>query len=115
MEFNDNKPIYRQIVDYFFAMIMAKKWAPGERIPSVRELSAQMGVNSRTVLKAMDELQDLDLITPKRGMGFILADDARQRVEIELRKEFFEQTMPRLREEMNRLGISPDEVIKCLK
>ncbi|MDE6811680.1 MAG: GntR family transcriptional regulator, partial [Muribaculaceae bacterium] len=52
MEFNDNKPIYRQIIDHSFVMIMTGAWVPGERIPSVRELSSMLGVNSRTVLKA---------------------------------------------------------------
>ena len=50
--------------------------APGEKIPSVRELAVGMGVNSHTVLKAFDELQQQGLITPRRGMGFFLADNA---------------------------------------
>ena len=40
MEFSDNKPIYRQIVDYAYNLIIEGAWVPGERIPSVRELSA---------------------------------------------------------------------------
>lgn len=115
MEFSDNKPIYRQIVDHSFARIMAGEWVPGERIPSVRELSSQLGVNSRTVLKALDELQDLVLIEPKRGMGFLLTADAKQKVEKELRKEFFEITVPTLKDEMLRLGITAEELLPYLK
>ncbi|MDE6444861.1 MAG: GntR family transcriptional regulator [Muribaculaceae bacterium] len=114
MEFNDNKPIYRQIVDHAFAKIMAGAWSPGERIPSVRELSADLGVNTRTVLKALDELQASSLIEPKRGMGFLLASDARMKVELELRREFFQSTVPSLVEEMRRLGISTADLLPYL-
>ena len=110
MEFNDNKPIYRQIVDYAFNRIIEGAWPPGEKIPSVRELAADLGVNSRTVLKAMEDLQDADVIEPRRGMGFILADDASDKVTGARRREFFDVTLPALAEEMQRLGITPDEL-----
>ena len=114
IEFSDNKPIYRQIVDYAFNRIIDGQWPPGERIPSVRELAAELGVNTRTVLKAMDDLQDSGMITPRRGMGFILASDAATKVTDARRREFFEVTVPALCDEMRRLGISPDELTAYL-
>lgn len=111
MEFSDNKPIYRQIVDYAYNRIIDGAWQPGTRIPSVRELSADLGVNSRTVLKAMEDLQALDVIESKRGMGFQLKPDAADKVMEARRHEFFEVTMPALLEEMTRLGITRDEFI----
>lgn len=114
MEFSDNKPIYRQIVDYAYNLIIEGAWAPGARIPSVRELSAEMGVNTRTVLKAMDDLQADGIIDPKRGMGFMLAADAATKVLAARRREFFDVTLPALRDEMARLGISPEEVTEEL-
>lgn len=115
MEFNDNKPIYRQIVDYAFNCIIMREWAPGERIPSVRELAADLGVNSRTVLKAMDDLQDAGVIEPRRGMGFILAQDAAEKVTAVRKKEFFDVTLPTMLEEMRRLNISYEELLDNLK
>lgn len=111
MEFSDNKPIYRQIVDYAFNCIIDSVWLPGQKIPSVRELAADLGVNTRTVLKAMDDLQDAEIIVPRRGMGFDLADDAVGKVMVIRKKEFFDVTVPYLREEMKRLKISPEELI----
>lgn len=115
MEFNDNKPIYKQIVDFAFNCIIEGKWTPGARVPSVRELATDMGVNTRTVLKAMEDLQALHVIEPKRGMGFLLAADAPEIVGDARRREFFETTLPALRSEMQRLGISTDELIAQLK
>lgn len=114
MEFNDNKPIYRQIVDYAYNRIIDRGWLPSEKIPSVRELAADMGVNTRTVMKAFDDLQDAGIIVPRRGMGFYLADDAVSRVTEARRREFFTSTVPRLREEMARLGITPADLLRYL-
>lgn len=115
MEFSDNKPIYKQIVDYAFNCIIDGQWPPGGRIPSVRELSAEMGVNTRTVLKAMEELQSLAMIEPRRGMGFTLAADAAPKVLEARRREFFSVTVPHLCEEMKRLGISPTELMNAIQ
>lgn len=115
MEFSDNKPIYRQIVDYAYLQILTGDWRPGERVPSVRELTAQMGVNARTVLKAMDDLQADGMIIPKRGMGFMLAADAADKVASARRREFFNTTLPAFREEMRLLGIEPGEVTPLLQ
>lgn len=115
MEFSDNKPIYRQIVDYAYNRIIDGAWQPGARIPSVRELSAELGVNSRTVLKALEDLQDLDVIEAKRGMGFQLKADAAAKVMQARRQEFFEITMPAVLEEMARLGITREELAEIIK
>lgn len=114
MEFNDNKPIYRQIVDYAFNCIVCRSWSPGSLIPSVRELASGLGVNTRTVMKALEELQSLGIIQPKRGMGFLLADDASKKVLKLRRDEFFNSTLPALLDEMQRLGITRDELIATL-
>ncbi len=49
MEFKTNKPIYQQIVDFCFSKILTREWRAEERVVSVRELSTQLAVNSRTV------------------------------------------------------------------
>jgi GntR family transcriptional regulator len=54
MDFKTNKPIYQQIVDFCFSKILTREWRAEERVVSVRELSTQLAVNSRTVLKAYD-------------------------------------------------------------
>lgn len=110
IEFSDNKPIYRQIVDYSYNLILSGEWEPEARVPSVRELSARLGVNSRTVLKAMEHLQNTGIIIPRRGMGFMLEADARKKVEAERRKEFFEATLPLLVSEIKILRITPEEL-----
>ncbi len=110
MEFTSEKPIYRQIVDYAYARILADEWLPGQRVPSVRELGVALSVNSHTVLKAYDYLTDHGVIASRRGMGYFLEPDAKARVNDDRRNAFFNDTLPSLFSQMRLLGISIDEI-----
>ena len=111
MEFRTDKPIYRQIIDYAFGCIMGGGWCPGEKVPSVREMAVTLAVNTHTVLKAYDYLQDHGIIVSKRGMGFFLADDAPGRVDAEHREEFFSTTLNDVFRQMDQLGIAIDDIV----
>ena len=52
IQFREDRPIYRQIVDYSLGCILTGNWSPGMRVPSVREMAVQLAVNTHTVLKA---------------------------------------------------------------
>ncbi|MDE5989237.1 MAG: GntR family transcriptional regulator [Duncaniella sp.] len=112
MDFTSDKPIYRQIIDFSFGQILTGVWTAGERVPSVRELSVQLSVNSHTILKAYEFLQAEGIIVSRRGMGFYLTADALDHVNQARRREFFEVSLSRLFNEMDLLGISIDDVIE---
>lgn len=112
MDFSPNKPIYRQIIDYGFGRILTAQWVPGERVPSVRELSVELSVNSHTVLKAYEYLQAEGIIVARRGMGFYLATDALERVNHARREEFFDTTLKEVFKDMKLLNISIEEVVR---
>ena len=81
-----------------------------ERVVSVRELSTQLAVNSRTVLKAYEYLQTEDIIYPERGMGFYLSKDAVKKVMRIQKKEFFENQLADMFRSMELLSISIEEI-----
>lgn len=110
MDFTQDKPIYRQIIDFSFGRILTGDWEAGKRVPSVRELSVQLSVNSHTVLKAYEYLQAQGIIVVRRGMGFYLTDDALQHVNDARRSEFFNTSLLDLFKEMRLLDISIEEV-----
>lgn len=114
MDFSQNKPIYKQIIDYAFAKILNGEWQPGQRVASVRELAVEMTVNTNTVLKAYESMQNDGIIYPRRGMGYYLSEDARAGVEKAKRNEFFATTLPSLKQEMELLGIPPEELLSHL-
>jgi GntR family transcriptional regulator len=62
-------PIYRQVFDQVRRMIAAGSLKPGDRLKSVRELSAELAINPLTVAKAYSELERWGMVQRRRGMG----------------------------------------------
>lgn len=110
MEFDNSKPIYLQIVDFFYENILVKRWADEERIPSVREVAMMVEVNPNTAIRAFNHLQDLGVIYNKRGIGYFVASDGYTKVLNIKRKEFMEQMLPDVFKKLNLLDISFDEI-----
>ena len=75
--FDNDRPIYIQLVEKLRLEIISNKLKPGERIPSVRELALNVRVNPNTMQKALSELEDTGLIYTERTNGkFVTADTA---------------------------------------
>lgn len=110
-----SRPIYLRIVDYAMSNILAGSWQPDQRIPSVRELSVALSVNTHTVLKAFDMLSDAEIIVSRRGMGYFLTPDARRRVDELRRNEFYTSTLPELASTLRELGITIDDLTEHLR
>ncbi len=77
MPIDDSRPIWIQLVDDFRMRIVGGTWPAGTRIPSVRDLATQAGVNPNTVQRALAELDRSGLTVTERTAGrFVAADDA---------------------------------------
>ncbi len=112
MDFNNNKPIYRQIVDYCFRQILTNEWQEEERILSVRELGSLLQVNLNTVIRSYEYMENEKIIFLKRGMGYYVEKNAVKRINKLQRKDFFETVLPETFKAMQLLGISIDEIIE---
>jgi DNA-binding transcriptional regulator YhcF (GntR family) len=110
MEFSQPKGIYQQIADQIRDRILAGEWRGGERIPSVRELATNIGVNPNTVNKSYQALLDREIIENQRGIGYFVALDARQRILDEMKAEFVRDELPRLFQRMSVLGMTLDDL-----
>ena len=66
---SDDQPIYRQIVDQLRQLLAAGTLRPGDPLPSVRQLAADLGVNLNTVAIAYRELAGEGLVEIKHGRG----------------------------------------------
>ena len=77
MPIDDSRPIWVQLVDDFRMRIVTGAWPAGTRIPSVRDLATQAGVNPNTVQRALVELDRSGLTAAERTAGrFVTADAA---------------------------------------
>ncbi len=110
MDFDNSKPIYLQIVDFFYENILIKRWQEEERIPSVREIAMMVEVNPNTAIRAFNHLQNLEVIYNKRGIGYFVSENGFDKVLQIKRKEFMEQMLPDMFKKMNLLDISFDEL-----
>ena len=112
MEFRDNKAIYLQIAEYVSENIMLGKWALDEKIPSVRELAVDLQVNPNTVARTYEFLQNQGVISNKRGIGFLVSNDALNKIKANLKERFLNQELPEFFKNMYLLNISLDEISK---
>lgn len=110
MDFKDTQPIYLQIAQYLSLQISSGQWIEGERIPSVRELGATLGVNPNTCMRAYDHLTRLEIIAPSRGIGYYVLMGARERLLTIERLEFFSETLPQMISRIKNLGIEWQQV-----
>lgn len=110
MEFDSNKAIYLQICDAICERILSKELGPDERIPSVREYGAEIGVNPNTVMRSYEKLTAEGIIYNKRGIGYFTSSDALERTMEIQRKDFMENELPAIMKKIKLLGIKPSDI-----
>ena len=110
MDFKKQKPIYLQIADSLCERMAAGEWKADGRIPSVRDVAVELGVNPNTVMRSFDYLQGLEVIYNRRGLGYFVAADAADKIIREQRKSFLVDEWPAIAQRMKMLGISLDEL-----
>ena len=110
MEFKDNQAIYLQIADHFYENILLRKWKPGDRIPSVREMAVNIEVNPNTVMRTYNYLQDNGIIFNKRGIGYFVSDEGFQKTKALRKENFISMELPRFFKEMDLLNLTMEDV-----
>ena len=114
MTFTNDKPIYLQIADRLCDEILAGKYKEDDRIPSVREYSVLLEVNTNTAVKAYDELARANIIYNKRGLGYFVSPGAKEQILDERRRDFMDNKLPELFRQMKLLGIKKVEIHNLL-
>ena len=111
--FDNERPIYIQLVEIIRTQIVSGKFQKGERLPSVRELALTMKVNPNTMQKALVELENEKLIYTERTNGKYVTED--ESLIEKVKKELAREKVNNYLNSMNDIGISYDEAIKYLQ
>lgn len=112
-EFQVSKPIYMQIVDKIMIDIIQGKQEFGEKLPSVREMAVQMGVNPNTIQRTYAELERMGIVETRRGQGtFVLSNELMQN---ELSTKMQAEVIDTFIRKMQELGVAKNELIHLLK
>lgn len=108
MEFQSNTPIYLQLIDLVKLQIISGRLKPGDKLPSVRELAMEYGVNPNTMQKALSELEWEKLVYTVRTTGrYVTEDEGMIR---QLRRELAEMRICEFFTELKKLGYSKEEI-----
>ena len=91
----DDRPIWVQLCEQLTLYLVAGVWPPGGRLPSVRELALDAGVNPNTMQRALSQLESEGLVITNRTAGRTVTEDVgvldamRRRLAAELTKQYF--------------------------
>ena len=102
--------VYEQILQQAERYILAGLLPPEEKLPSVRSLSVQLGVNPNTVQRAYTELERAGLIVTAPGRGAFVSSGSRTLIAAR-RKEECLQRLQTLVAELIACGLSKDDII----
>ena len=112
-EFQAHLPIYAQLMDTLKRRIITGRYLPGEKLPSVRELAAEAGINPNTVQRAFSELEREGLIYTQRATGKYVTENAD---EIKSARQALAKTqVAEFLSNMQSLGYSVGDVIVLLQ
>ncbi len=110
---NSDRPIYSQIVERLQMQIVSGFYAPGDRLPSVRELATEAGVNPNTMQKAFAELERSGLIVTQRTSGRSVTEEKSMIKTIQ--KELAAKQIQDFLNRMKELGFDKKEIISLLE
>ena len=113
LAFDDRSPIYRQIILQFSQACVRGDIALGERIPSIREMSALLKVNTNTIQRVYQEMERDGLIGSKRGTGYFFTEE-KEMIE-KTRRILAMDSQRRFVEEMRALGCADREILNELE
>lgn len=112
-KFENDRPVYLQLVEQIKLRIISGIYKPGERLPPVRELASEASVNPNTMQKAFAELENGGLVATMRTAGRNITEDKEliERTRLEMMTEFTDHFLSK----MQLYGYSKSDIIHILK
>ncbi len=108
----DRRPIYVQIMDEISRRVALGDWAPGHRLPSIRELAAELKVSVITVKRAYLELERAGVIVTQQGRGSFVSE--RLNVD-DVRQEELERAVEHAVRLGRAMGLEHDDLVALLE
>ena len=107
------RPVYVQLVEQLELSLVAGEFPPGSRIPPVRELAADAGVNPNTMQRALTELERDGLVYSQRTSGRYVTED--QTAIMEARHALAADRVRSFLTDMERLGFEKEDLLSLLR
>lgn len=107
LNYRDNRPIYEQVKDSLRKMMLTGAIAPGEKLPSVRQMAASLAVNPNTIQRAVEALEREGYVYTVPGKGSFASGAGSADVR---RRETLMAKLDALFEELRLLGVTAEEI-----
>ena len=111
LDFRGHIPIYVQIVERIKHMIASAVLKPGDQLPTVRQLAADLGVNFNTIARAYRMLDEAGVISTQQGRGTYVLETLLPEHASRLRKSALEELAKSFLQEAERMGFEREEVV----
>lgn len=111
-QFSNDAPIYTQLIQQVKVGIVTGAFPPGERLPSVRDMATEAGVNPNTMQRALAELERDGLVYSQRTAGRFVTED--NTMINQAKRSLAERHVKTFLEAMLRLGFQKDEIIALI-
>ncbi|WP_338555644.1 GntR family transcriptional regulator [Paenibacillus sp. KS-LC4] len=109
IEFDNNQPIYIQIMNYIKQQIISGKLHPGDKIESVRELAVELQINPNTIQRTFQELEREGIVETRRGLGrYVTSEEA---AIVSIKKEMAADLLGRFIQGMRDLGFKQEDIV----
>lgn len=108
---SDSRPVYLKLRDIIAAAIIDGTYGEGTMLPSVRAFAVDQGANPLTVAKAYQQFQLDGLVEVQRGVGMYVARGAAEKLRSSERELFLSREWPVIARRIERLGITPADLL----
>ena len=110
LDMRSDVPIYLQIVEQIRQLVASGTLKPGDQLPTVRQLAAELRINFNTVARSYRILDESGLISTQHGRGTYIWEQPTAETSQRLRQEGLQALTRRFLSQSSRLGFSPAEV-----
>jgi GntR family transcriptional regulator len=111
IDFRSSVPGYNQIVEQIQQEIASGRLKPGDQLPTVRALAAELRINFNTVARAYRILDEAGVISTQQGRGTFILEQPRPEVQQRLRRQSLEALARRFLAEASKLGFTSSEAV----
>jgi GntR family transcriptional regulator len=114
VDFRSHVPIYLQILEQIKGLVVSGALRPGDQLPTVRQMAADLRVNFNTVARAYRILDEAGFISTQQGRGtYVIEPPDREQIE-GLRQASLDGLARTFLANAARMGVAPDEVDRLL-
>jgi GntR family transcriptional regulator len=115
LDLSSDKSIYIQIAETIENEILLGNLKEGEQAPSTNQFARVYQINPATAGKGLNILVEEEILFKKRGLGMFVAEGARSKILKKRQESFFQERVPELIREAERLELKIDEIVRVIE